>query len=261
MTRVKNNSAKKLLLAMAASIAFFVDFSVVAKAVSSQRMVIDEIARSISICDNATCKPLKLTDSLLDEWRDGSITLDDMNLDGKLEVVVTGNGEVNRCSTAYVVDSFSRTLMAMKIDPLCNYRIERGYLISSYRLDAKSFEDVYKIRRGKFILYITDGCLDCDYVSRTIRDHGRVTTSLVSNANGFQKRTPQKAIVSAKKAALYSSPDDSKHTKGYLVAGDEVSLIEYADQEDRSWFYIQYDSVSGSVTRRWMREEDLKLVH
>jgi hypothetical protein len=229
-------------------------------AANIQKLLVDDTAHEISTCDLEGCSPLQLSDPFLDQWKEGSVTLADITLNGRLDVILTAHGDVNVCSTAYAYDDLSRVLIAIDVSPLCNYRLESNYLISSYRSGAKWFEDIYKINNGKFLLYVKDGCLDCDYVYRTLYDQEQGKNLLVSNATDFQNRSPKKAKVVSKKTVLYTFPSNESATEGYLIKGDEVSLINYVDAESGAWFLVRYVNSGGRAVERWMREESLQVL-
>ncbi|MBX8539070.1 hypothetical protein K5D44_04990 [Pseudomonas cichorii] len=56
------------------------------------------------------------------------------------------------------------------------------------------------------------------------------------------------AKISSAKAFLYSEPSDPSKTKSYLIAGDEVDILEYKD----GFFKISYKMKSGRYLNRWV---------
>ncbi|MEB0080099.1 hypothetical protein QN386_21830 [Pseudomonas sp. CCI3.2] len=240
---------------------FISRFAIAGNTPMVSNLIVDYPNVRILSCDIITCEPLKLSNVFLDEWNDSSLSLVDINLDGHLDIILTRTGDVNLCSVAYSVDRHARTLSAINIDSLCNYRLEHEYLISTYRTGAKWFEDIYRIKDGVFHIYIRDECLDCDYINRTLYTAKGKQEMLVTSDDNFQERLLKKAKVLSERASLYSSPSSKHRTKAYLIIGDEIFLSGYFSEKAESWFYVRYENINGRSISRWIKESDLEIIN
>ncbi len=235
----------------------YIGFTAIVGTAEASTLSADPVSRNIYACEEVVCEPLILPSTLLDEWEHGSIVFDDINLDGKIDVIVTGKF----CDTAYAIDSLSKTLFKIKLPPLCDYRKESGHLLISYRSHhGEATQDIYKIQNGQLSIHIIDVLLDKSYIHRTIYDHGDVKTFLASRGVHFLERTPLRAKVLVSKATLYAAPDYNQGTAGYLIMGDEVGLLNYVNKPGQSWFHIRYEGSGGRITERWMKKESLQLL-
>jgi len=219
---------------------------------------------SITACHEGMCKAIAIPETMLDAIDNGysQISLEDLTLDGISEVILThtAEGSVNACSKVYRYDSENETLRPMdKLQSqLCNYSIKNNYLISSYRIGAKWHEDIYKIKNNDLILTISDSCIGCDYINRTLYLGGRKTGKLlVENSLDYRLRTPLSTTVISKKATLYSEPNINQATKMYLINGDEVALTDATSDENYFWYKIRYVTKKGTLIDAWLHCEDI----
>lgn len=219
---------------------------------------------SITACHEGMCKAITIPETMLDAIDNGysQISVEDLTLDGVSEVILTHNaeGSVNACSKAYRYNSENETLRPMdKLQSqLCNYSIKNDYLISSYRSGAKWHEDIYKIEDNDLILTISDSCIGCEYINRTLYLGGRKTENLlVENSHDYRLRTPISSTVVSKRATLYSEPNINQATKMYLINGDEVALTDATSDENYFWYKIRYVTKKGALIDAWLHCEDI----
>lgn len=219
---------------------------------------------SITACHEGMCKAITIPETMLDAINNeySQISLEDLTLDGISEVILTHNAEssVNACSKVYRYDSEYETLRPMdKLQSqLCNYSIKDKHLISSYRSGAKWHEDIYKIENNDLILTISDNCIGCDHINRTLYLGERKTENLlVANSLDYRLRTPISKTVISKKATLYSEPNINQTTKMYLINGDVVALTDATSDENYFWYKIRYVTKKGTLINAWLHCEDI----
>ena len=63
--------------------------------------------------------------------------------------------------------------------------------------------------------------------------------------------------VAAKRAYLYNSPDESNKSKQYLVAGDQITILNnVTDSNKKVWLYVRYEG--KQTLEKWLKKEDLE---
>ncbi|WP_429468096.1 hypothetical protein [Paraburkholderia sp. WSM4175] len=140
---------------------------------------------------------------------------------------------------------------------ICNYKIDKNHLISSYKLDSKQYEDVYEVRNGAYQIVLSDGCVGCDQVTRSVYQDGRLSGKLlVTNQRSYSERRPVTSSVTANKAWLYSRPENTSINKMYLVKDDKVQLLEFNDA-DGLWYLVKYITKENKAILKWIKCEDL----
>lgn len=208
------------------------------------------------------CKKIEPTGDLKKAIDDGyeNLSVVDIYKDGSKEIAATSGGD-GGCSKFFSYDRVSRKFSSLIFSSrdICNFRVSGNGLISSYRLDAKQYEDVYKIKNGKYQIAISDACVGCDEISRSVYRDGKIYEKLiVTNQQDFTRRSPVTTIVVADKARLYDDHSDSSATKMYLVKGDEVQLAEF-NSENGLWYLVKYLPKGRGVIRKWAKCEDLAI--
>ena len=68
------------------------------------------------------------------------------------------------------------------------------------------------------------------------------------------KPAPTSTII-VEKAPLYDQPDDTAHTKAYLVKGDQVTLL---DTTKPDWILIKYVEKNGNAIEKWVRVNSVR---
>jgi len=187
-----------------------------------------------------------------------NLTIVDLYNDGNQKVAATSPGECTRFfSLDFTTKKFSDVYFEGNGRDVCNYKIDGNRLISSYKFDSKQYEDVYELKNGAYRLILSDECIGCDQIARSVYTNGRVTEKLlVTNQRDYARRRPATSSVATKKAWLYAKPSNAARTQSYLSEGDAVELIEFYDA-DELWFLARHlsDKIKGSP--KWIRCADL----
>ena len=222
---------------------------------------------SIKNCDGSECENVELPEDFLRFFNDGysNLSLEDMTFDGYPEVILTGpeEGVVNICSKIYLYDREKRVLqeVAGLKNQICNYRFKNSRLISSYRSGAKWHEDVYRVSDAGFTLELSDSCIGCDQINRTIYlPEGKTDKFMVTNDADYTLRKVILGKVASGRAALYEEPNARRKTKMYLIKDDSVALLDFIVTEDSTkyWYEIKYITNKGREIRAWIKCEDLE---
>lgn len=221
---------------------------------------------SIKDCDNSECTDVTLPEDFLKFFNDGysNLSIEDITSNGYPEVILTGpeEGAVNICSKIYYYDREKRALQKVAgLKQICNFRLKNNHLISSYRSEAKWHEDVYRISGTNFTLELSDSCIGCDQVNRTIYlPEGKTDKLMVTNNPDYALRKPILSKVISGRAILYKEPSTSKKTKMYLIKNDSVALLDFRVTENSTnyWYEIKYITNKGKEIRAWMACEDLE---
>ncbi|MDR6450473.1 hypothetical protein J2794_006614 [Paraburkholderia terricola] len=94
-------------------------------------------------------------------------------------------------------------------------------------------------------------------------DAGLIDAALSSADGGnADKPTPtametgHRAIVSARKASLYTAPDNAHASPAYLVRNDAVTILK---QSPAGWAYVDYVNGSGKHLLRWIKVDQLAI--
>lgn len=221
---------------------------------------------SISACIKDTCRAITPPQDMLNSIKNGysKVTVEDLTLDGSPEIVLTheAEGSVNACSKVYQYNSAENSFTYLDSLPkqLCNYAIKNNYLVSSYKNNAKWHEDIYKIENNKLLLKISDNCIGCDYISRTIYlPKDKTDHTLVTNNLDYTLRTQLSTSVISMKAMLYQEPNENSITKMYLIRDDKVALTDFTvTKSDDFWYQIRYTTKKGGIIKAWLKCDDIK---
>lgn len=187
------------------------------------------------------------------------VYIEDLNGGGVGELVFRlGGGSSNACSKVLYYKAADRTLAELDFgdESLCNFKVRRNYIVSSYREGAVWKENVYRIQGGEVRNYFSDSCVGCGEVKRRMYHSDRsFTRLLVSDDVDFERRVPLVAKVSSLRANVFTSPEISKRTNKYLIQGDEITLLDFF-KDDEGW--IEFRFSGGVTTEGWLRCSDLE---
>lgn len=188
-----------------------------------------------------------------------NVDIRDLNGDGIGEVVFRlAGGGVNSCSKVLHYSDSDRSLKELIFGKggLCNFKIQHGYVISSYNDGAAWGEDVYTVKGGRADIRISDLCVGCGEVRRKqYRPDGSFIRLLVSDNVDFEKRAPLIGSVISLRAAIFSAPDTGQPTKKYLIHGDKVALVGFESSRNEDWVEFRF---SGSTTTEgWLKCSDV----
>ncbi|QVN14626.1 hypothetical protein [Burkholderia sp. LAS2] len=234
--------------------------SVASAATYANDLSIDKAGKIRDCGGSSACKEIEPSGDLKKAIDDGyeNLAVVDIYKDGNKEIAATSGGG-DRCSKFFLYDRASRRFTSLKFSDrdICNFRIDGDSLISSYRLDAKQYEDIYKIKNRKYQIAISDACVGCDEISRSVYVDGRVSERIiVTNQRNYAQRVPVTTTVAANKARLYDDHSDTSATKMYLLKGDEVQLVEF-NSENGLWYLVKYISKWRGIILKWVKCEDL----
>lgn len=186
------------------------------------------------------------------------VYVEDLTGDGVGEVVfrLLGNG-ANSCSKVLRYNgsdqSFSELIFGH--GALCNFRMEDGYIVSSYVDGAALVEDFYIIEGDKVSIKLSDRCIGCGAVSRTYyRSDGSFTKALVSDGVRFDKRLAIVAKVTSSRAEIFYSSAPNSATGKYLVQGDKVVLLGIENIDGVDW--VEFKTLLGEGSG-WLMCRDL----
>lgn len=221
----------------------------------------------VEACLSGSCKHVAAPQDMLNEIENGysKLSLDDLTMDGVPELVLTHaeEGNVNACSEIYQYDSNKSSFIKLQNvqNQICNHEVTGNRIISKYRTGAKWHEDFYTAKNGRLVLEASDSCVGCDHIERTLYLlNGRTEHVLVTDNAEYNLRVPVSATITSRKALLHSEPRNSQPTKMYLVEGDKVTLTEFTEAEDGSfWYRVRYITTEGKKIVAWMSCSDLRI--
>lgn len=218
---------------------------------------------AISVYIQGRSQQLTLPPKFLKDAEDlyGDVYIRDLNGDGIGEVIFPlEGGNVNNCSKVlhYRVIDNSLSELIFDAGDLCNFKIGQDYVISSYRDGSVWKEYIYRFREGLAKIEVIDNCVGCGEIKREVYNpDGSVARLLVSDNVDFRLRVPLMTSVTSSKAIVFSSPENPKKTKKYLVGGDEIMLLDFfKDDDGEDWVKFRY--VGVVVTEGWVKCTDLK---
>ncbi|VVN65706.1 hypothetical protein [Pseudomonas fluorescens] len=242
----------------------FFSFGVSAES-SLPKLQIDRRAPlAMSVFFQGETYPLLLPSDFLKEVEGvyDDVYIEDLNDDGIGEVVFRlDGGGVNACSKVLHYKIADRSLAELDFGDglLCNFKVRRGYIVSSYRDGAVWTENVYRIRNGEVEVEVSDSCVGCGEIKRKMYNlDGSFTRLLVSDDIDFERRVPLTAKVSSLRADIFSLPEISRRTNKYLIRGDKVALLDFfKDDNGEDWVEIRFSEVVS--TEGWMKYSELEL--
>lgn len=257
---VKLSDLKRLLVRSLALLAVMTPLQTFSAHTRSNELSVDAVG-VIRFCNaKLSCEEIPKTGDMRKAIADGyeQISIVDIYQDGGQEVAATS---ADGCSRFFSFDRATRKFYAISFDgtgrDICNYQIHANHLISSYKLDSKQYEDIYDLKNDTYQLVLSDGCVGCDQVARSVYQDGRLSEKLlVSNQNGYNQRQPLASSVLSGKAWLYSAPSSASKTNMYLIKGDRVQLLEFNDANG-FWYFIKFRSKGNKFALKWVKCEDL----
>jgi hypothetical protein len=97
-----------------------------------------------------------------------------------------------------------------------------------------------------------------------VNNDARLIDAALSKADSGTEGTPtrtaveteHRATVSARKASLYTAPDDAHLSPAYLVQNDVVTILK---QSPPDWAYVDYVNGSGKHLLRWIKADQLTI--
>jgi hypothetical protein len=217
---------------------------------------------AVSVAFQGESYPLSLPDDFMKEMEGvyNDVYIEDLNGDGVGEVVFRlDGGGLNTCSKVLYYKAADRSLAELDFGDgsLCNFKVRRDYIVSSYRDGAVWKENVYRVQGGEVKHYISDSCVGCGEIKRKVYHSDRsFTRLLVSDDVDFERRVPLIAKISSLRADIFTSPEISKKTSKYLVRGDKITLLDFFKDDDEDWIEFRFSGVV--TTEGWLRCSDLE---
>ncbi|RQH09897.1 hypothetical protein [Paraburkholderia dinghuensis] len=219
-------------------------------------------AGSIKFCRNKSdCEIVTPTGELKSAIDDGyeNLSIVEIYKNGNQEIAATSAGG---CSRFFSFDQAIHVFSALNVGAgkdICNYKIDGKYLTSAYKLDSKQHEDVYELKNGTYHLVLSDVCVGCDQVSRSIYRDGQLSEKLlVTSEIKYTQRQPVTSLVATDKAWLFAEASNASRTEMYLVKGDKVQLLEFNDA-DGLWYFVRYLSKKNGPILKWVKCESLAI--
>jgi hypothetical protein len=217
---------------------------------------------AVSVTFRGESYPLSLPDDFMKKVEGvySDVYIEDLNGDGVGEVIFPlDGGGLNNCSKVLYYKAAEHSLAELDFGdgPLCNFKIRRDYIVSSYRDGAVWKENVYRVQSGEVKYYISDGCVGCGEIKRKIyHSDGSFTRLLVSDDVDFERRVPLVAKVSSLRAEIFNLPEVSNRTNKYLIEGDNITLLDFFKGDDEDWVEFRFSGVV--TTEGWLRCSDLE---
>jgi hypothetical protein len=216
----------------------------------------------LSVLDQGVSYGLSLPTAFMTEVEGvyDEVHIEDLTGDGIGEVIFRLGGEgVNSCSKILYYNSSDRSLkeLVFKRGGLCNFKVQNGYVISSYRDGAIWVEDIYIVNDGRADIHISDWCVGCGEVRRVeYRWDGSSIGYLVSDNVGFEKRAPLVSKVISSQAKIFSTPGAAHSTKKYLIRGDRITFLGFENVLGEDWAEFRFLG-EKTTTVGWLRCRDL----
>ncbi|WP_341520209.1 hypothetical protein AABC73_17185 [Pseudomonas sp. G.S.17] len=230
---------------------------------SKEEIIVDSIPPfAVYISEQGKLHPVSLPTGFNDDPQGvyDDIYVEDLSDDGVGEIVVrlATNG-VNVCSKILHYNKTNRSLNELRFGDrnLCNFKVRRGFIISSYKNGAAWSEDIYTLQGEKVNAIVSDSCIGCGEVRRKkYGSDGTIVEFLVSDDIDFEKRTPLTARVSSLLAEIYSAPDAMQSSEKNLVRGDEVFLLGF-EKLSGGENIVEFRLSGNIVIEGWLKCSDL----
>ncbi|HEF4762723.1 TPA: hypothetical protein SAN82_005198 [Pseudomonas putida] len=188
--------------------------------------------------------------------------LQDLNGDKVYEIIATSDNHngANRCSKVYSVNRTTYSLDNLELSngPLCNYKLENDFLISSYKDGAIWKEDIYKIHNNKVRVFFADSCIGCgEVVRKKYNPDGSFDEYIVNDSDDFKKRSPIYVTISSARAAVFDYPGSPPKKGEYLTTGDKVMIMKI-DESSQSNPWIKFKLEGQTTTEGWIECNDIE---
>lgn len=173
---------------------------------------------------------------------EGLLLQADFNFDGLGDVAVldgVGYGGVNLFYRLYTWDKATGKFKAFKetiSNPLLDAKTR--IISTSQRSGPRWYSQDYRFIKGKPYLWqegLMVGSEGDLYYVKTYNSVGKVLKKLVVEAASTpidEKAVPATRKIAVDKAVLYIKADEKTKTKQYVVKGDKVTLLDYAESEE-----------------------------
>lgn len=214
-----------------------------------------------STCNSKKCDGYILPESASDFISQGYSNVSVQLISGYKYLLLTTLNDVNKCSVLFKVNenSVDSTPLIGTKGQICNISTRDGKVVSSWRDAGKWNDDVYQVSPdGGWNLLFRDSCVGCDQIKRSYFTNGKeIGSVLMSDGDNFTLRKNLTGKIIVDKSILYKSSNINGGSKGYLIKGDIVSLIDMSG--DGGFYKVKYKAESGKVITDWIKSDDFSL--
>jgi hypothetical protein len=193
-----------------------------------------------------------------------SLLQSDFNFDGLGDVAVLdgiGYGGVNLFYRLYTWDKAAGKFKEFKetiSNPLLDAKAKT--INTSQRSGPRWYSKDYRIFNGKPYLWQDGAMVGSEgdlYFVKTYDSAGKMLKKVVVDEAATpinEKTVPAMRKIAADKAVLYAKPDVKAQTKMYVIKGDKVALLDYAENDDGSeWFLIRFNG--KKTVEQWVKAD------
>ena len=187
------------------------------------------------------------------------VQIDDFNFDGWRDIAVLesyGYGGVNVFSAIYAYDTNESSFRHLLTESNIRADDDVHELHADQRSGPRYYTSKYRFQAGHPYLYRQAVQIGPELEKNTLYDaQGSILkTAIVDQSQELSELIPARRRVLAERAYLYHSPDEQSKTRGYVIRGDEVELLDSAGDWDQ-WFLIRYRG--KSTIERWIKSENI----
>lgn len=183
---------------------------------------------------------------------DGLLLQDDFNFDGQGDVAMldgVGYGGVNLFYRLYLWDKAAGKFQEYQ-DTISNPTLTRETktLSTGQRSGPRWYTTDYRFSNGKPYVWSEGAMVGAEsglYFVKLYNSAGKIIKKVVAETEDASDVDAKTASATRKvavdKAVLYTKPDAAAKLNMYLVKGDEVTLLDYKENDDGSeWFLIRF---------------------
>ena len=187
------------------------------------------------------------------------VQIDDFNFDGLQDIAVLGSygyGGVNLFSNVYIYDSKTNLFRHLLTESNIRADDQERVLHTDQRSGPRTYTATYHFIQEQLYLLRETVSLGSDLQKNTIYDSaGQVEKIIITDlTQDLNRLLPAKRKIFARRAYLYSQPNEAAKTRAYVIHGDEVELLDSSGSWDE-WLFIRYRG--KSVLERWIKAETL----
>ena len=193
---------------------------------------------------------------------DGLLLQDDFNFDGAGDVAVldgVGYGGVNLFYRLYLWDKAAGKFQETD-ETISNPTLTAATktLSTEQRSGPRWYSTDYRFHKGQPYVWSEGVMVGSDGDLYFVKIHnvaGKVIKQVVAEAQDAAsvdaKTVAATRKITVSKAVLYDKPDTANKTKMYLIKGDNVTLLDYRENDDGSeWFLVRFKG--KKVVEKWV---------
>lgn len=178
----------------------------------------------------------------------------DVNSDGYCELIIgTGQGDVNEEYALFT--NSAGMLKRSSVKSIYNPNFKEGYIYSKYREDATTKSIAIRFSAKKNDFYVSQEEIELDNSLKKITqlsDTGSKLKNEILDING----SPASLTIASEKSYFgdLTAEFEFKERKSYLVKGDKVTIIDFAENNGAGWYKILYKGKKMEIIG-WMKKE------